>query len=62
VSANTVDERITRALAEAKGPVALVALRANLRIRNATLYERLAALTAAGTLVRSPAGYRLART
>jgi hypothetical protein len=56
-----VDERITRALAEAPGPVTLAALRASLRIRNATLYERLAALTAAGTLARSPDGYRLAQ-
>jgi hypothetical protein len=36
--------------------------RGSLRIRNATLYERLAALTAAGSVVRSRAGYRLART
>jgi AAA domain-containing protein len=56
----TVDERITSALADATGPLSLAALRASLRIRNATLYERLAALTAAGTLVRSGEGYRLA--
>jgi DNA-binding IclR family transcriptional regulator len=56
-----VDDRITRALAEAAGPVTLGALRSNLRIRNATLHERLAALTAAGALVRVPDGYRLAR-
>ncbi|HET8540411.1 MAG TPA: hypothetical protein VFL83_11115 [Anaeromyxobacter sp.] len=55
-----MDERITRALADAAGPVSLAALRASLRIRNATLYERLAALTAAGALVRSTDGYRLA--
>jgi len=55
-----VDDRITRALAEAAGPVTLAALRSSLRIRNATLHERLAALTAAGALVRSPDGYRLA--
>ncbi len=57
----SVDERITSALAEAVDPVSLAALRGSLRIRNATLYERLAALTAAGALVRSPDGYRLAR-
>jgi hypothetical protein len=57
----SVDERIAGALAEAGGPVSLGALRANLRIRNATLYERLAALTAAGTIVRSTDGYRLAQ-
>lgn len=57
----SVDERITQALAAAVGPVSLAALRGCLRIRNATLYERLAALTAAGAVVRSPDGYRLAR-
>ena len=57
----SVDERITQALADAIGPVSLAALRGGLRIRNATLYERLAALTAAGAVVRSPDGYRLAR-
>jgi hypothetical protein len=56
----SVDERITRALADAAGPVPLAALRASCRLRNATLGERLAALTAAGTLVRSAEGYRLA--
>ncbi len=56
----SVDDRITRALAEAAGPITLAALRSSLRIRNATLHERLAALTAAGALVRSPDGYRLA--
>jgi hypothetical protein len=56
----SVDDRITRALAVAAGPVTLAALRSSLRIRNATLHERLAALTAAGVLVRSPDGYRLA--
>ncbi len=57
----SVDERITSALAESVAPVSLAALRGSLRIRNATLYERLAALTAAGAVVRSPEGYRLAR-
>ncbi len=57
----SVDERITQALAAAIGPVSLAALRAGLRIRNATLHERLAALTTAGAVVRSPDGYRLAR-
>jgi len=56
----SVDERITRALADADGPTTLAALRASLRIRNATLHARLAALSAAGELVRSPDGYRLA--
>ncbi len=56
----SVDDRITRILADAPGPTTLAALRASLRIRNAMLYARLAALTAAGALVRSPHGYRLA--
>jgi len=57
---SSVDDRITHALADATGPLPLAALRASLRIRNATLCERLAALTAAGALLRSPDGYRLA--
>lgn len=61
VAPASLDERITQALAGAGGPVTLADLRASLRIRNATLYERLAALTAAGALVRSSGGYRLAR-
>ena len=56
----SVDERIVRALADAGQPVPLADLRAACRIRNATLCERLAALTSAGDLVRSPDGYRLA--
>ncbi len=59
-AAVSVDDRITRALADADGPVPLADLRAACRLRNATLGERLAALTAAGTLVRSAEGYRLA--
>jgi hypothetical protein len=61
VAPASVDERITQALAAAVGSVSLADLRASLRIRNATLYERLGALTAAGAVVRSPDGYRLAR-
>ncbi len=57
----SVDERITRALADAAGPVSLAALRGSLRIRNATLYERLATLTATGAVMRSSDGYRLGR-
>lgn len=58
----SVDERITRALADADRPLPLAELRATCRIRNATLCERLAALTAAGHLVRAGDGYRLAGT
>jgi hypothetical protein len=56
----SVDERIVRALADAGQPVPLADLRAACRVRNATLCERLAALTSAGDLVHSPDGYRLA--
>jgi hypothetical protein len=56
----SVDERITTALTDAGRPLPITDLRAACRVRNATLYGRLAALTAAGHLVRSPDGYRLA--
>lgn len=56
----SVDERITQALATAEGPMPLAAIRTACRVRNATLRERLAALTAAGQLVRGIDGYRLA--
>ena len=56
----SVDERITQALAAAEGPMPLAAIRASCRVRNATLRERLAALTAAGQLVRGDDGYELA--
>lgn len=58
----SVDERITAALAEAGRPLPLAELRATCRVRNATLCERLAALTAAGRVARSDDGYRLAGT
>lgn len=61
MAAASVDERIAQALTAAAGPVSLATLRGRLRIRNATLYERLAALTASGAVVRSSDGYRLAR-
>ena len=60
VAPTSVDERITRVLAEAGRPASLAELRAACRVRTATLCERLAALTAAGDFVRSPDGYRLA--
>jgi len=56
----SVDERTTRALADAGRPVPLADLRAACRVRNATLCELLSALTAAGHLVRGADGYRLA--
>jgi len=56
----SVDERITRALAEAGRPVSLADLRASCRVRTATLCDRLAAMTAAGRLTKDGAAYRLA--
>jgi hypothetical protein len=56
----SLDERITVALTEAKRPLPFAELRARCRIRNATLYDRIAALTAAGRIVRVAEGYRLA--
>ncbi len=55
----SVDERITRALAEAGRPIPLAELRAACRVRTATLCDRLAELTARGTLSKVDAGYRL---
>jgi len=57
---SSVDERITAALMNAPQPLPIAEIRALCRVRNATLYERLTALTAAGRLVRSTDGYRLA--
>ena len=53
----SVDERIAAALADR--PPSFAELRALCRVRTATLYERLAALTAQGSLIRSDDGYRL---
>ena len=56
---SSVDERIIAALADVDHPLPFGELRARCRVRTATLYERLAALTAAGRLSRSDQGYRL---
>jgi hypothetical protein len=58
---SSVDERITSALTNVGRPLPLSELRALCRVRNATLYQRLVALTAAGRLVKSAEGYRLVR-
>jgi hypothetical protein len=52
--------RITAALTDVNRPLPFAELRARCRVRTATLYERLAALTAAGRLGKSDQGYRLA--
>ena len=55
----SIDDRITAALADATQPRPFADLRAICRVRTATLYERLAAMTTAGHIVKSAEGYRL---
>jgi hypothetical protein len=57
---SSLDERITIALQDAARPLTIKELRSRCRVRNATLYERLAALTNAGQLLRTAEGYRIA--
>jgi hypothetical protein len=56
----SIDQRITTALAEPNHPLPFAQLRARCRVRAATLYQRLAALTEDGHIVKTPEGYRLA--
>jgi AAA domain len=57
---SSLDERIASALADAASPLPFGELRSKCRVRTATLYERLAALTATGRIVKaSDGGYRL---
>jgi RecA-family ATPase len=56
----SVDQRITAALADGGKPRPFSELRASCHVRTTTLYERLAAMTAAGLVVKSPDGYCLA--
>jgi RecA-family ATPase len=56
----SVDQRITAALADSGTPRPFAELRASCRVRTTTLYERLAAMTAAGVVVKSADGYCLA--
>jgi RecA-family ATPase len=55
----SLDERITAALTKAARPIPFLELRGICRVRTASLYGRLAALTAAGRLVKSDTGYSL---
>jgi RecA-family ATPase len=57
---SSVDERIAAALAGADRPRPFAELRACCRVRATTLYARLAAMTAAGHIVKADDGYRLA--
>lgn len=57
---SSLDERITAALADAASSIPFAELRSKCRIRTSTLYERLAALTTTGRIVKaSDGGYRL---
>ncbi|MEO9191275.1 MAG: AAA family ATPase [Acetobacteraceae bacterium] len=60
VQATAIDRRIAAALAEADQPRTFAELRASCRVRAKTLYQRLAAMTAAGSITKSASGYRLA--
>ena len=59
-TSRSLDDRITAAVADSATPLAVAQLRPLCRVRNATLYRRLAALCSQGVLVKSSAGYRLA--
>jgi hypothetical protein len=56
----SVDQRIAAALAASRQPRPFAELRAACRIRAATLYRRLAAMTADGRVVKLASGYCLA--
>jgi hypothetical protein len=55
----TLDERIAAVLADIDGAMPFTELRNRCRVRAATLYERLAALTATGRIAKTNAGYCL---
>jgi hypothetical protein len=56
----SLDERVIAALADAEQALPFAKLRSRCRVRAATLYQVLAALTAAGRIVKMDDGYRLA--
>jgi hypothetical protein len=56
----SLDERITAALADAHRTLPFAELRSHCRVGAATLYQRLAALTSAGCVIKACDGYRLA--
>jgi hypothetical protein len=55
-----LDDRIVAALAAANAPMPFPELRERCRVRAATLYQRLAELSAADRIVKTDTGYRLA--
>ena len=56
----SIDERILAALSDAAHPQPFAELRARCRVRTATLYQHLAAMTVTGRIVKSADGYHLA--
>jgi RecA-family ATPase len=56
----SVDQRISAALADGGKSQTVAELRASCRVRTTTLYQRLAAMTADGIVIKSADGYRLA--
>jgi hypothetical protein len=52
----SIDDRIAAALAEARRPQPFADLRALCRVRTATLYDRLAAMTSTGRVIKSDNG------
>jgi len=58
--ATSIDQRIAALLEEAGQPRSFAELRASCRVRAKTLYERLAAMIAAGIIAKSASGYSLA--
>jgi hypothetical protein len=59
VEAISIDQRIAAALAEGEQPRSFAELRTSCRVRAKTLYQRLAAMTAAGSITKSANGYSL---
>jgi RecA-family ATPase len=57
--ATSIDQRIAAALAEGEQPRSFAELRASCRVRAKTLYQRIAAMTAAGIVTKSANGYSL---
>jgi hypothetical protein len=57
---SSLDDRIIAVLSDASGSMPFADLRARLRVRAATLYERLAVLTADRRIAKTEIGYRLA--
>jgi hypothetical protein len=55
----SIDQRIAAVLAEGEQPQTFAELRASCRVRAKTLYQRIAAMTAAGIVTKSANGYSL---